>query len=1236
MKIVSTFHQPSSVVGSVKCQLTSLPDDYLVVAKLNSLDVYSVLPEGIQHCCKWEVWGNILAVKALPIPESSRSNLVVMLDHPEPALIFLIFNHGSLVRQSGLSLLERNQRPAEFFNDIIVHPSGKLAVASCYPGKLKVIVLEAGHYSRHFDVSLFELTIFSLDFLLSSDEYTLVILQQDHLKRVRLQARTILVDEEDIQNNELSTAMHPTPLSAKTLPYPEDAIPKLIAVPGTEIEANADETQSFIGGVLVVGGTRILLYEMASRRGQEKQKNKRRKLEKEKESGRTEEANKATQKERERDERKRKPKAYVDWPWSEVTAFCELGGHRYLVGDCFGRLSMLSLQNVPTHGLILIPLGEISPPTTLSYITNQILYVGSHAGDSQLVQISATPLSSSDETPTLPIPREIQTVAPGSIAPSWAKGKGKEDALDPVRDCVLDVKGSYVRVIQSFKNIAPILDAALVDTDNSGHQQIVTCSGGQNTGSINVVRNGADFKQLATIAGMPHTVGVFPLRRTSSDDYDSHVLVSTLTDSQIFELSHSGATMSSPGTLSDFARGRTLAALNIRTTKTIKAVRQGNKILSPERKMYVDSPFDSFDVASKWDKLSNGRRLEVVAASVNRTQAILAMSGGWLACLEAPDGKVFAVTRDSKSLSSYREISAVSCTPLNPNSNDSEFVAVSYWETNTIEILRQVDNKFELFCKTAPLDVLVRSLLLYNLGSEEKGDVHPYLFAGLANGSFVSFPWNGEILGAPKLTSLGNAPVSLTPCNVDGRIALFAAGSRAMMLSWERDRIHNSPVMLKEVMAAAQIHHEKYSSSFILANEVALFIGQVRDLNKMHIRSIPLGLDAPQRIAYDPLLKLFGVACTRREPARIGAAEPPLRSSFRLLDDTTFSHLSQYNCEPDEEITCLATLTLKRDEESTSYFCLGTYTVDFSEKIPTEGRLLVFSAYPPGAHARSSNVQLSLLASADVRGCVYSVATVNGLIAAGVNSAVMLFRLDVDPTSKRCTLHMVSTLNIHYFVTSMVSFENRLVIGDQISSVSLLEVSKDAKLRSLGRDLTPLSPVSVEALDRTNIIAGSDTLNLVSFEFDEENKKLDRNGFYQQSDLITKFVRGSITTPDAGSKLKPVHIFFASSGRIGVITDVEEPLSLALTELQRNMASVLKRDHPVDDHTHSFRKPQTTARSRNQESAVGFLDGDFLEQLLTVSDAQLTKIIAGTNEAERLKMPLEDIQQVLKNLQALH
>jgi len=112
---------------------------------------------------------------------------------------------------------------------------------------------------------------------------------------------------------------------------------------------------------------------------------------------------------------------------------------------------------------------------TLTYLTNQKLFIGSHLGNSQLLHISQTPTSSLT-LPTLPIPTEIPTVRAAELSKraSSGKGKEKETSLDDdetwnvSKGAVVDTMGSFVNVLDTFTNIAPIMDAALVDMDGSG------------------------------------------------------------------------------------------------------------------------------------------------------------------------------------------------------------------------------------------------------------------------------------------------------------------------------------------------------------------------------------------------------------------------------------------------------------------------------------------------------------------------------------------------------------------------------------------------------------------------------------------------------------------------------------------------------------------------------------------------------------------------------------------------
>jgi DNA damage-binding protein 1 len=365
-------------------------------------------------------------------------------------------------------------------------------------------------------------------------------------------------------------------------------------------------------------------------------------------------------------------------------------------------------------------------------------------------------------------------------------------------------------------------------------RQIVTCSGGQNTGSINVMRKGADFQQLGIVSGVAHTVGIFPLRKTYDDmcvasncsaiqpltshcSFDSHILISTLQHTHAFELQGSDKLVAVESISLGFAPGRTLAARNIQRAVVKPAAMRGNVVSAPERTEYkgtalvvqvtangaflLEFDMQSFTQIHNYDVTSRGDRpgLQVVAASINPTQTVLALSNGKLLCLELNQNtNTLDLKSESMTILHHMEASALSCTSLDTRRSASEFTVVSYWQKNHIEVLQHADGGFKSVCRTDSLSAVVRTLLMHDFGVGDD-DSHPYLFAGLGDGSFAYFTWNEQTrtLGPPKLISLGNLPVCLTPCIVDGKKALFAAGTRAMVLSWERERVNNSPVMLK-------------------------------------------------------------------------------------------------------------------------------------------------------------------------------------------------------------------------------------------------------------------------------------------------------------------------------------------------------------------------------------------------------------------------------------------------------
>ena len=102
----------------------------------------------------------------------------------------------------------------------------------------------------------------------------------------------------------------------------------MVSVPSPDPYADSDD-DVFRGGVLVLGGRKLLLFELAGREAQTKQKGKRRRLEEKKASSDPNEAAKAREKEAEREGKRRKPKATIEWPWSDIAAYVNISFLRH-------------------------------------------------------------------------------------------------------------------------------------------------------------------------------------------------------------------------------------------------------------------------------------------------------------------------------------------------------------------------------------------------------------------------------------------------------------------------------------------------------------------------------------------------------------------------------------------------------------------------------------------------------------------------------------------------------------------------------------------------------------------------------------------------------------------------------------------------------------------------------------------------------------------------------------------
>lgn len=252
---------------------------------------------------------------------------------------------------------EKNMRDSQSQDKCIVDPSGRFMVVLLWEGVINVLrmhTIKSKRQNLHWmdQVRISELFIKCASFLhVETGHPKLAFLYQTrtehpdcHLVSYRLTA--------DDKNTEVSRFEVRDQIDRMEIDDPGSAL--LIPVSKGEedqkryLSRNAASARAQLGGLIVLGETRLLYYDDAAKKKVETA---------------LEEAS-----------------IFVAWAEYDVS--------HYFVGDDYGALWMLEilLDGVVVTGMEMSKIGVISRPSCLVYMGNGTLFVGSHYGDSQVFQ----------------------------------------------------------------------------------------------------------------------------------------------------------------------------------------------------------------------------------------------------------------------------------------------------------------------------------------------------------------------------------------------------------------------------------------------------------------------------------------------------------------------------------------------------------------------------------------------------------------------------------------------------------------------------------------------------------------------------------------------------------------------------------------------------------------------------------------------------------------------------------
>ncbi|XP_055373755.1 DNA damage-binding protein 1 [Condylostylus longicornis] len=798
--------------------------------------------------------------------------------------------------------------------------------------------------------------------------------------------------------------------------------------------------------------------------------------------------------------------------------------------------------------------------------------------------------------------------------------------------------GSYVVPMETFTNLGPILDLCVVDLDRQGQGQIITCSGSFKEGSLRIIRIGIGIQEHACI-DLPGIKGMWSLKvGNENTNYENtlvlafvgHTRVLTLTGEEVEETDI-------PGFLCD---QQTFYCGNVEFDQIIQVTPLSARLVKIGSKNMVD----------EW-KPPGDKRIGVVACNNNQ-----------LVCASANEVYYIHIENSKLDEKSRRTLEyEVACLDVTPIGNDtkSAFVAVGLW-TNISAVVLNLPELDVLYTQKLGGEIIPRSILMTTFEG-----CH-YLLCALGDGSMFYFVLNEQdgSLSDRKKVTLGTQPTILKTFKSFSTSNVFACSDRPTVIYSSNHKLVFSNVNLKEVNHMCSLNAEAYPDSLALATKNSVILGTIDEIQKLHIRTVPLG-EGPRRIAYQESSQTFAVSTIRTDvqetsglvPSRPSASTQAQNitsssntlpksgtsgtsatnieigqeietNNLLIIDQNTFEVLHAHQFMPSEYIVSL--MSAKLGEDPNTYYVISTAIIHYEEPEPKVGRIIIFH-YNDG--------KLTQIAETKIDGSCHALVEFNGKVLAGISSFVRLY----EWTNEK-ELRMECNIQSNITALYLKSKGDFILVGDLMRSMTLLQHKQmEGIFVEIARDCDPKWMRAIEILDDDTFLGSETFSNLFVCQkdsaatTDEERQLLPEVARFHLGDVVNVFRHGSLVMQNVGERSTPNQgcvLYGTVNGAIGIVTQIPQDFYDFLHALEERLAHTIKSVGKIE---HSFWRSFYT--NQKIEVCEGFIDGDLIESFLDLTRNKMSDTVKGlemTVNGTKQEVTVEDVIKVVEDLTRIH
>lgn len=854
--------------------------------------------------------------------------------------------------QSFEDAAEKYMRDSQSQDRCLVDPTGRYMAMHLWEGVLAVLrLLERKGKTNELEwmdsARISELFVKSSTFLYSETGHPKIALlyqSRSEMSDSKLATYRITSDDKDTQ----ASRFDPAKDREIALNISDPGASLLIPVPKVEEEKRhnfriSNSGKAFLGGIIVIGETRLIYVDDTTH-------------------------------------------AKVETPLKEASIFVAWAAYserHYFLADDYGRMHLLTIhtEGAEVSRMEMAYLGKTSRASCLVYM-NDMLFVGSHYGDSQL----------------------------------W-KTNLEDNSGEPL-----------LQLTQVLHNVAPVLDFAIMDMGNregdsqlgnaysSGQARIVTGSGVHKDGSLRSVRSGVGLEDIGILGDLEDVRGVFSLKSYGSEKIDT-LVVSFLMETRVFKFDAAGEAEELEA-LEGLSLGhQTLLAVDLAHGRRLQVTTASAILTDKENAMVITT----------WTPPGEA----ITAASANSKWALLSVDGKSLVSLDIDKDLAVAGNKD------FEDKDQVACVHASPhllpigvvgffNSGNISIVDLATLEPRRGESLRKTDDNSSI-----PRDIaLIRTL--------PEAIAGPTLFVSMEDGNIVTFNVSEELsLTGRKSVILGTqqARFHLLP-RPGGLMNIFATTENPSLIYGSEGRIVYSAVTAEDAAYICDFDSAAFPGSVVVATGSIVKISKIDVERRTHVRPLEMG-ETVRRIAYSSKEQVFGLGCIKREISR---GEEVITSSFKLVDEVIFGQVGKpfllEDSSSPELVECVIRATLPDSYgQPVERFLVGTSFIAeadlASRSDETKGRLIVL-----GVDSDRNPYQL---ASHKFKGSCRRLAVLNDdIIVVSLTKSLVLGRyVEESSTSgsfKRLTSYRPATCPVDIVVEG-----NIIAVGDLMKSLSLVE-----------------------------------------------------------------------------------------------------------------------------------------------------------------------------------------------------